>query len=180
MKNKQTSLVPLAGLETCIHTLRGERVMFDFDLARLYGVQTKRLNEQVKRNAERFPEDFMFRLTRSEVDGLNWSQIATSSSKHRDPRFPPFAFTEHGALMAASVLDSPRAVEASLYVVRAFVRLRGLLSVHKDLARKLQALERKLTSHDRAIADIITTIRQMMMVPEAKKAPIGFVRPKDG
>ncbi len=102
-----------------IVVLRGCKVMLDADLAELYGVQTKRLNEQVKRNAERFPEDFMFRLTLSEVDGLNRSQIATGSSKHRDPRFPPFAFTEHGALMAASVLDSPRAVEASLYVVRA-------------------------------------------------------------
>lgn len=162
-----------------IVVFRGHKVMLDADLAELYGVQTKRLNEQVKRNAERFPDDFMFRLTRAEIDGLNRSQTATSYSKHRDPRFPPLAFTEHGALMAASVLDTPRAVEASLYVVRAFVRLREMLSAHKDLARSLKELELKFATHDQAIADIITTIRQMMRAPETKKLPIGFVRPKE-
>src|SRR5579864_6506951 len=107
-----------------ILVLRGHRVLLDSHLAALYGVTTKRLNEQVKRNAERFPLDFMFRLNRVETEGLNRSQFATGSQKHRDPRFPPFAFTEHGAIMAATVLNSPRAVELSIYVVRAFVKLR--------------------------------------------------------
>src|SRR5271170_56306 len=97
--------------------LRGHRVLLDSELAALYGVTTKRLNEQVKRNAERFPDDFMFRLTRTETEALNRSQIATGSQKHRDPRFPPYVFTEHGAIMAATVLNSPQAVEMSVYVV---------------------------------------------------------------
>ncbi len=100
-----------------IVTLRGQRIMLDSDLAALYGVPTKRLNEQVKRNAERFPADFMFRLNSEEIESLNRSQIATGSQKHRDPRFSPFAFTEHGAIMAATVLNSPRAVEVSIFVV---------------------------------------------------------------
>jgi ORF6N domain len=108
-----------------ILALRGHRVIFDAELAGLYGVTTKRLNEQVKRNAERFPEDFMFCLTRPEVEALNRSQFATGSQKHRGPRFPPSAFTEHGAIMAATILNSPRAVEMSVFAVRAFVRLRA-------------------------------------------------------
>jgi hypothetical protein len=121
--------------------LRDHRVILDADLAALYGVTTKRLNEQVKRNAARFPEDFMFRLSAQETDALNRSHFATGSQKHRDPRFPPFAFTEHGAIMAATVLNSPRAVEMSLYVVRAFVQLREWISSSKELARRLDALE---------------------------------------
>ena len=110
-----------------ILVLRGYRVLLDAQLAALYGVTTKRLNEQVKRNAERFPDDFMFRLTRSEVEVLNRSQIATGYQKHRDTRFPPFAFTEHGAIQAANVLNSPKAIEMGIYVVRAFLRLRECL-----------------------------------------------------
>lgn len=113
-------------MENC---LCGQRVILDADLAALYGVGTKRLNEQVKRNFERFPEDFMFRLTRAEADALNRSQNATGSGKYRDPRFPPFAFTEHGAIMAATILNSSQAVEMSLYVVRAFVRIRELTNL---------------------------------------------------
>src|SRR5688572_30186551 len=103
--------------------VRGHRVLLDTDLAALYGVQTRRLNEQVRRNQSRFPSDFMFRLKISELQ-INRSQIATGSRKHRDPRYMPFVFTEHGAIMAATVLNSPRAVEMSVYVVRAFVKLR--------------------------------------------------------
>ena len=150
--------------------------MIDSDLAELYGVTTKRLNEQVKRNAARFPEDFMFRLTRPEVEALNRSQIATGSQKHRDPRFLPFAFTEHGAIMAANVLNSARAVEASVYVVRAFVRLREMIASHKDLAAKLNELERKVSSHDEAIISIVKAIRELMSPPpEKKKRTIGLV-----
>lgn len=121
---------PVADIARAILVLHRQRVILDADLAALYGVTTKRLNEQVKRNAARFPEDFMFRLSPQETDALNRSQIATGSQKHRDPRFQPFAFTEHGAIMAATVLSSPRAVEMSLYVVRAFIRLRELLAAN--------------------------------------------------
>jgi hypothetical protein len=152
----------------------------DADLAELYAVPTKRLNEQVKRNAERFPEDFVFRLTAKELEALNRSRFATGSQKHRDPRFTPFAFTEHGAIMAANVLNSPRAVEMSVYVVRAFVRLREVIASNKELAKRLDELEarieRKLSTHDQAISGILDAIRQLMAPPPvSKKRPIGFV-----
>jgi len=169
-------LVPLERIEGRILLLRGQKVMIDADLAELYDVPTKRLNEQVKRNAERFPEDFVFRLTAEEVEMLNRSQFATGSQKHRDPRFTPFAFTEHGAIMAANVLNSPRAVEMSVYVVRAFVRLREAIASNQALAAKLNELERKLKGHDQAIAGILDAIRQLMASPPApKKRSIGFV-----
>jgi hypothetical protein len=154
--------------------LRGQRVILDAELAALYGVTTKRLNEQVKRNAARFPEDFLFRLDRTEVEALNRSRFATGSQKHRDPRFPPFAFTEHGAIMAATIVNSPRAVEMSLYVVRAFVKLRELLASNAELARKLTELERKLKGHDEAIAAILSAIRELMSPPALKRRGIGF------
>jgi hypothetical protein len=157
---------------------RGLRVLLDAQLAALYGVTTKRLNEQVKRNAERFPADFMFRLTRPEVEALNRSQIATGSQKHRDPRFPPFAFTEHGAIQAANVLNSPKAVEMGIYVVRAFLQLREMLASNAELARQfaqLEArLEKRLSDHDEAIAAILSAIRQLMKPPSPRRRPIGF------
>lgn len=154
--------------------LRRQRVILDAELAALYGVPTKALNQAVKRNAERFPDDFMFRLTRAEVEALNRSQIVTGSQKHRDPRFPPFAFTEHGAIMAATILNSPRAVEMSLYVVRAFVKLRALLASNAALARKLDELERKYQHHDEAITAILSAIRELMNPPAPKRRSIGF------
>ena len=121
---------------------------------------------------------FIFRLTRAETDALNRSQNATGSQKHRDPRFPPFAFTEHGAIMAATVLNSPRAVEMSVYVVRAFVQLRELLASNKELGRRFAQLEtgldKKFTTHDEAIAAILSAIRQLMHPPVPKRRPIGF------
>jgi phage regulator Rha-like protein len=149
--------------------------MLDADLAELYGVTTKRLNEQAKRNIDRFPLDFMFLLTKQEAESLR-SQIATlkrGRGQHR--KYMPYVFTEHGAIMAASVLDSERAVQVSIYVVRAFVQLREMLSSNKALARKLNELERKLTTHDHAITELIEAIRQLMTPPEPKKKrPIGF------
>ncbi len=140
----------------------------------LYGITTKRLNEQVKRNAARFPENFMFRLSAQETGALNRSQIATGSQKHRNPRLPPFAFTEHGAIMTATVLNSPRAVEISLYVVRAFVQLREWISFNKELARRIDQLEarieKKLTSHDEAIAAMLSAIRELMHPPHPSAA----------
>ncbi len=154
--------------------------MLDSDLAALYGVTTKRLNEQVGRNPERFPSDFMFQLTNQEVAILR-SQFATleaGQGQHR--KYVPYAFTEHGAIMAAMVLNSPRATEVSVYVVRAFVELRDTLVAHKELAKRLDELEsrleRKLSTHDQAIAGILDAIRQLMVPPEpTKKRRIGFV-----
>jgi len=159
--------------------------MLDSDLAALYGVTTRRLNEQVMRNLGRFPSDFMFQLKNHEVAILR-SQFATSSSDARHlawggRRYVPYAFTEHGALMAAMVLNSPSATEVSVYVVRAFVELRDTLVAHKELAKRLDELEskleRKLATHDQAIAGILDAIRQLMVPPEsAKKRRIGFVQ----
>jgi hypothetical protein len=166
--------VPVEEISRTILVLRHQRIILDADLAALYGVTTKRLNEQVKRNAERFPEDFMFRLTRAETETLNRSHFATGSQKHRDPRFPPYGFTEHGAIMAATILNSPRAVEMSLYVVRAFVRLRELLASNTALARKLDELERKYQRHDEAITAILSAIRELTNPPAPKRRSIGF------
>ena len=171
------SVVP-GEIARAILVLRGHRVLLDAELAALYGVTTKRLNEQVKRNAARFPADFIFRLTPTETVALNRSQNATGSQKHRDPRFAPYAFTEHGAIMAATILSSPRAVEMSVYVVRAFVQLREMLASNRELARRFAQLEtrldKKLTSHDEAIAAILAAIRQLMHPPIPKRRPIGF------
>jgi len=156
-----------------IHLVRGQRVMLDTDLAELYGVTTKRFNEQVKRNVERFPTDFMFQLTAEEHDSLR-SQIATSKTGRGGRRYLPYVFTEHGAIMAASVLSSPRAVEMSVFVVRAFVQLRELLGSSRELADRLDDLERKLSTHDQAIAGVIDAIRRLTSVPAKPSRPIGF------
>ena len=173
-------LIPVEMIEKKILLLRGEKVMLDADLAELYGVTTKRLNEQVKRNSERFPTDFAFQLTPEEWERLkafqkesNRSQIATGSQKHRDPRFIPWVFTEHGAIMAATVLNSKQAVEMSVYVVRTFIRLRQMIASNTELARKLNALEKKYDSQFKMVFD---AIRQLMMPPEKPKRKIGFQR----
>jgi len=151
--------------------VRGQRVMLDSDLAQLYEVDTRRLNEQVKRNSNRFPIDFAFQLSRDEFEIL-MSQFATSRWGGR--RKLPYVFTEHGALMAAAVLNSDSAVEMSLYVVRAFIQLRDLLSSHKALAQKLDQLERRVTHHDNSLVEIIEAIRALMAQPPTGKRPIGF------
>jgi phage regulator Rha-like protein len=167
----QTNLVPLERIERAIFSIRGEKVMLDSDLAELYGVETKALNQAVKRNLDRFPADFMFQLTAGDVFKLNRSQIVTGSQKHRDPRFPPYAFTEHGALMLANVLNSERATQTSVQVVRAFVRLRQMLASNAELARKLEALEKK---YDRQFKVVFDAIRQLMSPPARPKREIGF------
>jgi len=144
--SKRTSAV-VTTIAPLIRTIRGQKVILDSDLARIYYVPTKRLNEQVKRNAKRFPADFLFQLTTEEADNLK-SQIATSSS-HGGRRKLPYAFTENGAIMAANVLNSPEAVRMSVFVVRAFVKMRELLGGTKELARQLAALEKKLTAEVR-------------------------------
>lgn len=151
--------------------IRGQRVILDEDLAELYGVETRRLNEQIKRNRERFPSDFMFQLTAKEWADLK-SQSATSSWGGR--RTTPYAFTEHGAVMAASVLNSPEAVEASVFVVRAFIAMRDALASTQPLARKLLELERKVGGHDETITALVGAIRELMETPAPKKRKIGF------
>ncbi len=167
-------LVPsVVQVESKILQIRGLRVMLDADLAELYGVETKRLNEQVRRNIERFPQDFRFRLTAVEKAEVVANCDHLAALKY-SPTLP-FAFTEHGALMLGNVLKSERAVEVSLLVVRTFVHLRELVSTHKELSQKFDQLERKVAGHDRAISELINAIRQLMS-PSApdKKRPIGF------
>lgn len=162
-------------IETVIQTIRREKVILDSDLARIYGVETRVLNQAVRRNLKKFPSDFMFRLNLSEARQLNRSQAVIGSQKHRDPRFLPYAFTEHGAIMAANVLNSRRAVQMSVFVVRAFVHLRRMVGAHNDMAAKLSELERKVASHDGNIKALFDAIRQLMAPPEGKKRKIGFL-----
>lgn len=156
-----------------IRLVRGHKVMLDSDLAALYGVKTRALNQAVKRNRERFPADFMFQITGAETAALR-SQSVTSNAGRGGRRYPAHVFTEHGAIMAATVLNSPRAIQTSLYVVRAFVQLRELLTANKALAAKLAELERRLTGHDKAIAEVILAIRKLMTPPVPKRRGIGF------
>jgi len=158
-----------------ILVLRGLRVILDADLALLYGVETRRLNEQIGRNPDRFPPEFMFRMTNQEFASL-MSQIATSKPGRGGTRKRPLVFTEHGAIMAAAVLNSPRAIEVSVYVVRAFVQMREALVAHKKIGKRLDELERKLGTHDRAIGQILEAIRQLTQPPELpKRRRIGFL-----
>lgn len=160
-------------IEKKIFMIRGQRAMLDSDLAKIYGVTTARLNQQVNRNQERFPEDFMFQLTKEEYESL-MLQIATSKKGRGGRRKLPYVFTEHGAIMLASVLNTIIAVRASIQVVRVFVHLREILSTHKELAYKLNELERKIEKHDDEIRSIFEAIRQLMTPPEKTKRQIGF------
>jgi hypothetical protein len=170
--------VPLERIENRVLLVRGHKVLLDADLASLYGVSTKRFNEQVRRNAPRFPADFMLQLTTEEWTSLRSHFATLESGRGRHRKYLPLAFTEHGAIMAATILNSPRATQVSVYVVRAFVRLREFVASHKELARRLEAHEKKLATHDKAIAGLIDTIRQLMAAPEpASRRPIGFVSP---
>jgi hypothetical protein len=190
--SKQT-LAAVTTIASLIRTIRGQRVILDFDIARIYGVPTFRFNEAVKRNRERFPSDFLFRLTAAEAKSLrsqsealkrsgNPSQIAMGSQKHRDPRLRSYAFTEKGAVMAANVLNSPEAVRMSIFVVRAFIEMRELLGGTKELARQLAALEKKLTArldgHEVAIIEVLRRVMDILdpppPPPEPPRRQIGF------
>ena len=175
MKGKKTAqtLIPAERIERTILLIRGQKVILDTDLAELYGVQTGALNRAVKRNRERFPEDFMFQIAKEEYDDLK-CHFGISRSWGGRRRSFPYAFTEHGAIMAASVLNTERAVKVSVYVVRVFVKLRQMLSTHKELAHKLTELERKIETHDEAIRSLIAAIRQLMAPPEPERGKIGF------
>jgi hypothetical protein len=174
---------PDIDLDSRIATVRGQKVILDMDLARIYGVPTKGLNQAVKRHADRFPKDFMFRLVPQELANLR-SQSVTSSSTHGGHRYLPYAFTEHGAIMAATVLNSRRAVHMSLFVVRAFVKMRALLNDSHDLARKLAALEQelkgRLDTHEAAIVDILRRIMRILDPPPGPPPPPEPVRPEIG
>jgi hypothetical protein len=172
MVSYKTKLAQVRRIEDTIFLIRGQRVMLDFDPARVYGVKLKRLNEQVRRNSDRFPVDFAFQLTLQEFANIR-SQFATASK--RNIRYLPWAFTEHGALMLASVLSSPTAVEASVQVVRAFVLMREQLAAHKELAVKLAVLEQQVGIHNEAIANLFEAIRQLIEPPlPENRREIGF------
>lgn len=172
VKSQSSERLALQKIAPLIHEIRGVRVIVDSDLAAIYNVETKALNRAVKRNLERFPFDFVFQLTRKEASALRY-QFGTSSL-HGGRRYLPYVFTEHGAIMAATVLNSKPAVAMSVFVVRAFVKLRDTLATHKELAEKLSELERKVGTHGRAIVSILGTIRQMTEPAGKKSRSIGF------
>jgi len=175
MTKKSKSPVPVP-VESVIHTVREHKVILDTDLARIYDVQIRRLNEQVKRNADRFPDDFMFRLTPDEWEKLRRlrSQNATlKRGQHR--KYPPYAFTEHGALMAANILKSKTAVSMSIYVVRGFIRIREELTSRRDLEERLDQIEKILLAHDTQLKELFEKIRPLLLPPAEKpKKEIGF------
>ena len=159
-----------------ILVLRNQKVILDTDLAELYGVPVKRLNEQLKRNPQRFPPDFLFTLTRAEYQNLR-SQNATSSSAHGGRRYLPNAFTEHGAIMAATVLNSKRAIETSIFVVRAFVQMRQALIVNQQVVSKLTELEARMDTHDVEIHELVEALNELLAPLPASKRRIGFETP---
>jgi hypothetical protein len=171
LSNEET-LIPIESIERAILFIRGQKVMLDADLAQVYGVSTKRLNEQVKRNRDRFPPDFMFQLT----DQVKAEVVANCDHllRLKFSPVPPYAFTEHGAIMAASVLNSERAIQVSVFVVRAFIRLREMVSTHQKLSRRLAELEKDLVGHDEQIQMILKAIKQLMEPSEKASKKIGF------
>ena len=176
--NTAASIAPLSIGEIAqrIHLIRGQRVVLDTDLAAFYGETTKRFNQQVRRNLARFPADFMFQLTDDESAALRlqFATLKTGRGQHR--KYLPLAFTEHGAIMAATLLNSPRATALSVYVVRAFVELRGMLASNQALANKVNTLERKVSVHERNIAELADSMAELLATPPPPpKRSIGFV-----
>ena len=172
-KSKNSNIIPVERIANKIYVIREQKVILDKDIAELYEIPTGRLNEQVKRNIKRFPNDFMFQLTKEEYEVLK-SQNAISKTKRGGRRYNPFAFTEQGIAMLSSVINSERAIEVNILIMRAFVKLREILSTHKELADKLKELELKLDTHDEQIQVIIETINQLLTEPEKPKKKMGF------
>ncbi len=176
------SLVPVEHIEQRIYLMHGLKVMLDADLARIYGVTTKRLNQQVRRNLKRFPQDFMFQLTKEEADSLRLQNATLNSiGRGRHRKYRPYVFTEYGAVMLSSVLSTRIAVEASVQIARAFVKLRELLNTHRELAAKLEAIERRLSSHDAELGEqadqlraVFKAIHRLMEPPKKPRRRIGF------
>jgi ORF6N domain len=176
MPAKSKSLIPEKQILKIIIVVRGEKVILDSDLAKLYGVETRRLNEQVQRNFEKFPDDFMFQLTKEEFKNLK-SQIATSSSGWGGRRKLPFVFTEHGALQAANVLNSSQANKMSVFIVRTFVQLREMTLSNEKLSRKFIQLEKRVSDHDEILIELVREIRKLIDSPKprGKARQIGFI-----
>jgi phage regulator Rha-like protein len=174
----KTSIVATRKVDSKILDLRGHRVILDRDLAELYGVQVRHLNQQVKRNARRFPPDFRFQLSAQEFKILR-SQNVISPGGHGGTRYHPYAFTEHGAIMAATVLNSERAIEMSIFVVQAFVRMRRALATNRQVLAKLAEVERRLETHDADIQDLMDAIRDLINPPDPPRRRIGFEAPED-
>jgi len=171
---KQKPVIAPDHIAQAILILRGRRVILDRDLAAIYGVSTGRLNEAVKRNRNRFPEDFMFRLTIEEAEASRSQFAILNKRRGSNLKYLPCAFTEHGAIQAANVVRSTRATEMGIYVVRAFIRLRDILASNKELAAKFAELERKVATHDQALVGVLKAIRELMTQPIPKSRPIGF------
>ena len=172
MKNDK-KLIAATGVESLIITIRGQKVILDRDLAKLYGVETKILNKAVKRNLNRFPDDFMFRVTSEEYKSLRFQFGTLKRGQHA--KYLPYAFTEHGAIMAANVLNCPKAVEMSVFVVRAFVKMREQLVATVTLEKRLAEIEKTLLTHDTALRDLYRKIRPLLLPPPEKpKKKIGF------
>ena len=170
---EKKAIVPVGKIEQRILLIRGEKVIVDADLAEFYGVATKRLNEQVKRNKGRFPDDFMFQLSPDEKAEVVANCDHLENLKYS--RALPYAFTEHGAIMAAGVLNTSRAIEVSVFIVRAFVKVRQMVAGHKDLQRKIAQIERRLTDHDEQIIELVNLIKQLLNPePPPKKRRIGY------
>ncbi|RLI99254.1 MAG: ORF6N domain-containing protein [Candidatus Aenigmatarchaeota archaeon] len=166
--------MPVELIERKIYLIRGHKVMLDSDLAQLYGVETRVLLQSVKRNISRFPEDFMFQLTKEEYDSLRSQIVILKPGRGKHRKYLPYVFTEQGVAMLSSVLKSERAIQVNIAIMRAFVRLREMLSTHKELAHKLAELERKIERHDEEIKAIFDAIRQLMAPPEKPRRRIGF------
>ena len=177
-KNKtEKDLVVFEQIENKIYNIRGQRVMLDSDLAEIYQVATRVLNQAVKRNPHRFPEDFMFQLTEDETESLT-SQFVTSNKQRGGRRYLPYAFTEHGAVMLASVLNSPTAIEASIKVVRAFVKMRSILMLHQDLADRIEELEKASDNHEQRFEVVSDLFAEIFRDPKFLKRKIGFLEEK--
>jgi len=174
----KTATLMTRKVDSKIFVLRGQRVILDTDLAELYGVQVRHLNQQVKRNAKRFPLAFRFQLSQHELKILR-SQNVISSEGHGGTRYLPYVFTEHGTIMAATVLNSKRAIEMSVFVVLAFVRMRRAIAGNRQVLTKLAELEGRLDSHDTDIQDLMEAIRELMSPPEPTRTQIGFEAPSD-
>ena len=172
------ALIPVERIEKAILLIRGQKVMLDRDLARLYGVSTKVFNQAVARNRRRFPEDFMFRLTAQEAEALRSQIVTLKTGRGKHSKYLPYAFTEQGVAMLSSVLRSARAIEVNIAIMRAFVRLREILATHKELARKLDEIEKRLGQHDEQFQVVFEAIRRLMAPPPdpEKKRRIGFAR----
>ena len=179
MNTPPATPLSIEDIAQCIRIVRGKRVLLDTDLAAFYGVNTKVFNQQVRRNLGRFPPDFMFQLDESEHASLRSQFVTLKNGRGRHRKYLPLAFTEHGAIMAATLLNTPRATEISVHVVRAFIELRDLVAGNRAFAVKLAQLERKVTSHDKSIMHLIDSMRQLLAPADPPKRSIGFILPDE-